>query len=99
MKTTPLKAWKAATSSLLCAAALIAVSPVATAQPPAAYPEKPIKWIVPYPPGGGLDAVTRAMATEAVPMLGQPIVIENKTGAGAPLLPRSPRRRSPMATP
>ena len=48
----------------------------------AAYPDKPITMVVPVPPGGILDAVARMIAPEMSKILGQPIVIENKTGAG-----------------
>ena len=48
----------------------------------AAYPDKPITLVVPVPPGGILDAVARMIAPEMTKILGQPIVIENKTGAG-----------------
>lgn len=48
----------------------------------AAYPEKPIHLIVPFPPGGGTDATARLIAGEIGPMLGQTIVIENRAGAG-----------------
>ena len=48
----------------------------------AAYPDKPITMVVPVPPGGILDAVARMIAPEMSKTLGQPIVIENKTGAG-----------------
>ena len=48
----------------------------------AAYPDKPITLVVPVPPGGILDAAARMIAPEMTKILGQPIVIENKTGAG-----------------
>jgi tripartite-type tricarboxylate transporter receptor subunit TctC len=48
----------------------------------AAYPDKPITLVVPVPPGGILDAVARMIAPEMTKILGQTIVIENKTGAG-----------------
>jgi len=44
------------------------------------YPTKPIKVIVPYPPGGGTDISTRIIANKLSERLGQPIVIENKPG-------------------
>jgi tripartite-type tricarboxylate transporter receptor subunit TctC len=47
------------------------------------YPAKPIKLIAPYPPGGGLDTVSRAFAERLSPRLGQPVTIENRPGAGA----------------
>jgi tripartite-type tricarboxylate transporter receptor subunit TctC len=46
-----------------------------------AYPTKPLRWIVGYPPGGGADTVTRIMAPWLAERLGQPVIIENKPGA------------------
>jgi tripartite-type tricarboxylate transporter receptor subunit TctC len=60
------------------AAALPAVSRVARAQ---AYPSRPITIIVPYPAGGGADAVARIMAERLRTFLGQPMIIENVSGA------------------
>jgi tripartite-type tricarboxylate transporter receptor subunit TctC len=51
----------------------------------AAWPNRPIKLIVPYAPGGGSDVIGRAIATKLSARLGQPIVVENKTGAGGAL--------------
>jgi tripartite-type tricarboxylate transporter receptor subunit TctC len=45
------------------------------------YPSKPIEWVVPYPAGGGTDAVARALAQPMSEILGQPIIINNKPGA------------------
>jgi len=60
-------------------AALLVASSAASAQ---SYPARAIKFVVPFPPGGGVDIVGRALAEKLAPRLGQPIVIENKPGAG-----------------
>lgn len=52
----------------------------ALAQP--AYPERPIRFIVPFPPGGGTDTWARIAAEGMQPEIGQPIIIENRGGAG-----------------
>ena len=46
------------------------------------WPSKPIRMIVPYPPGGGTDVVARIVNEKLSPELGQPLVIDNKGGAG-----------------
>jgi tripartite-type tricarboxylate transporter receptor subunit TctC len=57
---------------------LVAAFPAAAQQ----YPARPIRFIAPFPPGGGVDIVARAMAEKLSPRLGQAIVVENKPGAG-----------------
>lgn len=58
------------------------------------YPNKPIRWVVPYTPGGITDNVTRMIAQKLQDALGQPIVIENRPGAnsiiGADLVAKAP---------
>ena len=59
--------------------AALCVWPVAAA---AQYPVAPVKVIIPYPAGSGVDAVARAVLTRMAPGLGQPVVFEYKVGAG-----------------
>ncbi len=46
------------------------------------YPTKPVKVMVPLAAGGGLDTLMRQLAERMVPLLGQPVVVENRTGGG-----------------
>jgi tripartite-type tricarboxylate transporter receptor subunit TctC len=56
--------------------------PLSGHQASAAYPDRVIKIIVPFAPGGGTDAITRVLAQEMAKDLGASIIIENKPGAG-----------------
>ena len=69
--------------NLLALLALAGLGITAHAQPAAAdWPNKPIRWVVPFPPGGAMDAIARTLGEKAAKSLGQPFVIENKPGAG-----------------
>jgi tripartite-type tricarboxylate transporter receptor subunit TctC len=75
----------------LLVSVLLAFASAAQAQ---SYPNKPIRWVIPYTPGGITDNVTRMIAQKLQDELGQPIVIENKPGAnsriGADFVAKSP---------
>ena len=64
------------------AAALPAISRAARAQ---AYPSRPVRFIVPFPPGGSADPIARVLANRLSEIWGQQVVIENKGGAGGNL--------------
>ena len=64
----------------MLAAFLLALSAAAHAQ---TYPNKPIRWIVPYTGGGITDVVTRIVTTKMSAPLGQPIIVDNRPGANS----------------
>lgn len=80
-----LRAWAA------CALATLAVLPSAHA---GAYPDHPIRWVVPFPAGGAMDNIARTLGEEMSKSMGQAIVVENRPGAGgnigAEMVARSP---------
>jgi len=67
--------------ALLAGALLLAAGPVAAQ----AYPSKPIRWIVPFPASGATDILTRTIAQKLAEALGQPVIVDNKPGAGGAL--------------
>jgi tripartite-type tricarboxylate transporter receptor subunit TctC len=83
-------------TAALCA--LAAIISAGALPPPAAaadYPIRPITLIVPYPPGGGNDVIARLVAGKMSESLGQPIVIENRGGAGSTIGTRDVARSAP----
>jgi tripartite-type tricarboxylate transporter receptor subunit TctC len=63
----------------------LAASAAAFASPLSAFaqswPDQPIRWIVPYPPGGGTDVIARSLAEAMRPALGQQVLVDNRPGA------------------
>src|SRR5690349_12406307 len=65
--------------AMMAAVGAMVMAPAGHAQ--TAWPARPIKVLVPFPAGGQLDVVVRMVADKVSPALGQPIVVENRTGA------------------
>lgn len=61
----------------------------------AAYPDKPVRVVVPYPPGGSGDQVARLVATQLSKQMGQTFVVDNKTGAGGAIGMEAVARTAP----
>jgi tripartite-type tricarboxylate transporter receptor subunit TctC len=76
----------------LCALALTAASP-GLAQTP--YPSRPIRFVVGFPPGGGVDVVARLFADKLTASLGQSVVVENRPGASGSIAARQVANAEP----
>ena len=63
----------------------LSAPPLTQAQAQAPYPDKPIRFVVPYPPGGGTDVIARTVQGRLQMALGQQIVIDNRGGGGGSL--------------
>lgn len=68
-------------SAALCAAFLVSAAPVLAQN----YPARPIRLVVPYPPGGNVDITARIVSPGLGELLGQTIVVDNRSGAGGNL--------------
>ena len=63
--------------------------------PAQAFPSRPVRILCPFPPGGGVDITARAIAQELSTLLGQPVVVENKPGAGGNVAAAEVARSAP----
>ena len=70
---------------LLPALAFVTALAAATAAFAQSYPSRAVRLIVPFPPGGPADQLGRALADQLTKMWGQPVIIENRGGAGGNL--------------
>src|SRR2546421_4053343 len=76
----------------LIAIAAIAISSTALAQP---YPSRPVRVLVAFAPGGGIDVIARSVAPQLQAALGQPIVVENRPSAGGIVAAEATVRAAP----
>ncbi len=80
--------------ALLAAAALPALPRPGLAQGPA-WPTRPVRVVIPYPPGGGTDTMARIVAQHLTARLGQPFVADNRAGANGQLAAEHVARATP----
>jgi len=65
-----------------CAAAAFACAAASAGVSAQAYPGKPVRWIVPFPPGGGTDTISRTLAQKLTEVWGQQVIADNRPGSG-----------------
>ena len=74
-----------ATLSVMAATALVALGATGAAQAQSDYPNKPVRLVIPYAPGGATDVIGRVLAKQLSESLGQQFVVDNRAGAGGSL--------------
>jgi tripartite-type tricarboxylate transporter receptor subunit TctC len=73
----------------------LAFTPALAQAPASSFPDKPLKLIVPFPPGGPIDTMARFLAAPLGARLGQPVVVENRPGTGGTLGTRAAAQAEP----
>jgi tripartite-type tricarboxylate transporter receptor subunit TctC len=76
-------------------AGLAALAGASAVQAQAAYPAKPIRWIVPYPAGGGSDFLARTIGNQLATDVAQPVLIDNKAGGNTAIAAAETARAAP----
>ncbi|WP_424814296.1 tripartite tricarboxylate transporter substrate binding protein [Roseococcus sp. YIM B11640] len=76
----------------------LAAAPLATPALAQNWPSRPLRVIVPFPPGGAIDAMTRLLSPVLGDALGQPVVVENRAGAGGTIGTEAASRSGDQAT-
>jgi tripartite-type tricarboxylate transporter receptor subunit TctC len=84
-----------ATSRFRCAIAFGVLALAALGAQAQDFPNRPIRWIVGFPPGGGADVTARTISKKVSEALGQPIVVENRAGAGGSIATEFVARSAP----
>ena len=86
----------AAAGLALVGLVLVSATVVALAQSAAdAYPQRPVTFLCPFPPGGGTDILTRMLAQELQEKLGKPFIVDNRPGAGSIVAAQAVARAAP----
>jgi len=80
---------------VVCAAAIVFSSNVGAATLAEAFPQKPVRFIVPFVPGAGTDITTRALSAKLSQMWGQQVVADNRSGAGGAIAAEITARADP----
>jgi tripartite-type tricarboxylate transporter receptor subunit TctC len=82
---------KLATAALVAAPMVVAFAPAQAAS----WPDQPVRWIVPYPAGGGSDFLARTVSSGLDPLVSQPVVVENKPGGNTSIAASDVARATP----
>jgi tripartite-type tricarboxylate transporter receptor subunit TctC len=90
-----MKAFHTATAVRAVVATLLGLLLAGAAAHAQSWPSRPIRWVVPYPAGGGTDQVSRLVAEKLASALGQPVIVDNKPGASTMIGAESVAKSAP----